>query len=79
MTPEADATALEATTLAHRFGDYLTRARLKSSPPEQRQADAARAMMLLTMLEETVSRLKPLMPRSTEEGQAMRRDLREIA
>lgn len=78
MNSETDNIAREAVSYAHGFGDHLTLARQKSLTPPERQAAAAKAMMSLHLFEEKASELKKLMPRSTEEGSAMRRDLLEV-
>lgn len=79
MTPSVDETAREAVNLALGFADRMTFARLKSHTPEERQAAAVKAMLCLALFEDQAAKLKAVMPRSTEDGFAIRRDLREIA
>lgn len=79
MNPATDSIARDACAYASAFHDQMTIARCKSGTAEQRQAAAAKAMMTYALLEEAAAELKKHMPRSTEEGTAMRRDLQEIA
>lgn len=79
MTPEVDAIARDAVSLAHGFGDKMSFARIKDMDPAERQAAAAKAMLCLALFEEKAEELKRLMPRSTAEGVDLRKDLGEIA